>query len=138
MDFQQDSPKPPPTALVFWIIWFAILSGLVMIQFLVGGGIPEGADQGNPPEAFLVIAAGLALVALAIRFLVIPRIEELPKKLPAMIVGLALSEGIGFVGMFAVGKEFPATQQALFVTAIACIVSFAPVYTKPRAENGRF
>ncbi|MES2661447.1 MAG: hypothetical protein V4689_22705 [Verrucomicrobiota bacterium] len=136
MDSQQDSPKVP--ALVFWIIWFAILNGLVMIQFLVGGGIPKGEDQGNPPVLFLAIAAGLALVALAIRFVLIPQIESVPKKLPAMVIGLALSEGIGFLGMFAVGKEFPATQQTLFVTAIACIACLAPVYAKPRAENGRF
>lgn len=123
---------------MFWIIWFAILNGLVMIQFMVGGGIPKGEDHGNPPMMFLAIAGGLAFTALAIRFLVIPKIDAIVRKLPAMIVGLALSEGIGFVGLFGVGKEFPATQQAMFVTAIACILSFAPIYAKPRAENGRF
>jgi hypothetical protein len=53
-------------------------------------------------------------------------------------VGLALSEGIGFLGMFAVGKAFPATQLVLFVMAICCIISFAPVYAKVRADDGRF
>lgn len=137
MDSRQDSPKPPP-ALVFWIIWFAILNGLVMIQFMVGGGIPKGEDFGKPPVEMLAVATVLGLAALAIRFLWIPQIESVVKKLPAMIVGLALSEAIGFVGMFGVGKEFPATRQALFVAAVACIVSLAPVYAKPRAENGRF
>ncbi len=137
MDSQQELPKPPP-ALVFWIIWFAILNGLVMIQFMVGGGIPKGEDQGRPPTQMLAIAAGLGLVALSIRFLWIPRIDAVVRKLPAMIVGLALSEAIGFVGIFGVGKEFPATRQALFVAAVACIVSLAPVYAKPRVENGRF
>ena len=134
---QQNNPKPPQ-ALVFWIIWFAILNGLLMIQFFVGGGIPKGADQGKAPFMFLAIAAGLALVALGIRFVLIPQIKEVPKKLPAMIIGLAISEAIGLLGMFAVSKEFPETQQILFVCAIASIISFAPVYAKVRAEDGRF
>jgi hypothetical protein len=134
---QQDSPKPP-TVLVFWIIWFAILQGLVAIQFFVGGGIPKGVDQGNPPQWVLAVAGGLALAALAIRFTWIPRIKSVPRKLPAMIVGLAFSEGIGFLGMFVVGNEFPATRLSCLVLAICCIVSLAPVYAKERAENGRF
>lgn len=132
-----ESPKPPQ-ALVFWIIWFAILQGLVVIQFFVGGGIPQGADQGSPPVWVLAAAGGLALAALAIRFTVIPKIQSVPKKLPLMIIGLALSEGIGFLGMFAVGEEFPTTRLSLLVLAVACIVSLAPVYAKERPENGRF
>lgn len=125
----------PPTLLVFWILWFAILQGLVMIQFFVGGGIPKGDDQGNPPVVFLALAGVLALAALAIRFVVIPKIRTVPKMLPAMIVGLALSEAIGLVGMFAVGKEFPTTRLSLFVLALCCIVSLAPVYAKPRKKD---
>jgi hypothetical protein len=137
MQTDQNSIKPP-TLLVFWILWFAILQGLVVIQFFVGGGIPEGADQGDPPVWVLAAAGALALAALAIRFTVIPKIQSVPGKLPLMIVGLALSEGIGFLGMFAVGKEFPTTRLSLLVLAVACIVSLAPVYAKKRPENGRF
>src|SRR6478735_154976 len=132
----QDSPKPPQ-ALVFWIIWFAILQGLVIQQFFIGGGIPKGVDQGNPPIQWLALAGGLAIAALVIRFSVIPRLKTIPQKLPAMIIGLALSEGIGLFGMFVVGKNFPETQQVFLVTAIACIVSFAPVYARERAKDGR-
>lgn len=137
MNFQQDSPKPP-VALVFWIIWFATLNGLVVLQFMVGGGIPKGSDQGNPPLLVAMLAGGLALAALAVRFMWIPRIKQVPQKLPAMIVGLAFSESIGLSGMFLVGKEFPATQQLLLLVAIGCIVIFAPVYAKQREDNGRF
>ncbi|MEY3894984.1 MAG: hypothetical protein RLZZ214_503 [Verrucomicrobiota bacterium] len=137
MHTDQNSIKPP-TIIVFWIIWFAILQGLVMIQFFVGGGIPEGPDQGNPPVWVLAAAGALALAALAIRFTVIPKIQSLPKKLPLMIVGLALSEAIGLLGMFLVGKEFPTTRLSLLVLAVCCIVSLAPVYAKERPANGRF
>lgn len=134
---QQNDPKPP-AGLVFWIIWFAILNGLVMIQFFVGGGIPSGQDQGKPPMVFFAIAAGLAAVALGIRFLLIPQLKELPKKLPAMIIGLAFSEAIGFLGIFGMGKQFPASQLFLFVCAVGCIVSFAPFYAKSDGGGGQF
>lgn len=133
----QDSPKPPQ-ALVFWILWFAILQGLVMMQYFIGGGIPKGSDQGNPPIQLLALAGGLAIAALAIRFTLIPRLKTISQKLPAMIIGLALSESIGILGMLVVGKNFPATQQVFLVTAIGCIVSFAPVYARERAKDGRF
>lgn len=32
----------PPLAVVFWAIWFAILSGLLMMQFVLGGGSRDG------------------------------------------------------------------------------------------------
>ncbi len=78
------------------------------------------------------------MAALAVRYVLIPQIKQVPQKLTAMIVGLALSEAIGMTGMFVVGKEFPATQQLFFVVAVGCIVSFVPVYARPREENGRF
>lgn len=131
----QDSIKPP-TSLVFWIIWFAILQGLVVIQFFVGGGIPKGEDLGDPPILFVTIAGGLALAALAIRFVVIPKIKSVPTMLQAMIIGLALAEAVGLVGMFLIGREFPATRLSLFVLALCCIVSLAPIYAKPRKEEG--
>lgn len=137
MNDKQDPPKPPIT-LVFWIIWFAILNGLLMTQFLVAGGIPKGSDESSPPMLYLWLAGGLALAALTVRYMLIPQLKQLPQKLTAMIVGLALSEAIGLSGMFVVGKEFPATQQLFFVVSIGCIVSFAPVYARKREENGRF
>ena len=108
-----------------------------MAQFLAGGGIPKGADQGHPPVMFVAIAGGLALVALSIRFMLIPKIATISKMLPAMIVGLALSEAIGFLGMFLIGKEFPTTRLTLFAMAVACIACLAPIYVNTRADNGR-
>ncbi len=132
------SSSKPPTVIVFWIIWFGILQGLLMVQFLAGGGIPKGADQGNPPVLFVAIAGVLALAAMSIRFILIPKIATISKMLPAMIVGLALSEAIGFLGMFLIGKEFPTTRLTLFALAVACIACLAPVYVKSRVDNGRF
>jgi hypothetical protein len=120
--------KPTSAALVFWIIWFAILNGLFILLFLAAGGIPKGVNEGEAPWGVVVVAGMLAAVSMAIRFLHIPRISEPAKLLPAMIVGLAMAEGIGIIGMFLVGKELPQTRLALFFTAVSVVVVYAPFY----------
>ena len=116
------------SASVFWIIWFAIFNGLFMLQFFAAGGIPKGENEGDAPATMVVIAGALALVSMIIRFLVIPKLDSLEKLLPTMIVGLALAESVGIIGMFFIGKDFPETRLALFVAAVSAVAAFAPVY----------
>lgn len=132
------SPQSPLTSLVFWIIWFSILSGLMMLQFFIGGGIPTGGVQGNEPVIYQVIAISIAAAALFVRFIVIPRIDELSKKLPAMIIGLALAEGVGIIGMFVVPQEHTSTRLFMLGTAIVCIVLSAPTYAKSPGSGSPF
>ena len=112
------NPNAPKT-LVFWIIWFAIFNGLFILLFFAAGGIPKGNNEGEAPLGIICGAAALTVASVAIRFLLIPRIKDPVKLLPAMIVGLALAEGIGIIGMFAVGKELPETRIALFITSVS-------------------
>ncbi|MDP4781526.1 MAG: hypothetical protein NWR51_10605 [Akkermansiaceae bacterium] len=125
----------PPSAIVFWVIWFAILNGLFIILFFAAGGIPEGKNQGEAPLAFVAVAGLLILIAMSIRFFVIPKLDSYEKLLPAMIVGLALAESVGIIGMFVIGKEFPETQLALFVVSVSAVVTFAPFYVSGLAER---
>lgn len=122
------SEQKPPAALVFWIIWFAIFNGLFILQFFAAGGIPKGDNEGDAPMAIILIAGALALVSVVVRFVIIPKIGTLEKLLPAMIVGLALAESVGIIGMFLIGKEFPETRLALFVASVSAVAAFAPVY----------
>ena len=109
-----------------------------MIQFFAAGGIPSGVDQGKPPVLFQGIALALALVAMVVRFGVIPRIGPLERKLPAMIVGLALSEAIGILGAFVVHPEFGSTRLFMLAVSITCIVASAPVYAKAKLGGNSF
>ena len=127
-----------PQFIVFWIIWFAIFSGLVILQFFIGGGVPSGSPQGDGPLLIPVIAFGMAVVAVFVRFGVLPRIKELEKKLPLMIVGLALSEGVGILGMLAVPAPFGATKLLLLAVSLICIILQAPVYAKPPGGGNPF
>ena len=127
MSRSQQAPAPP---VVFWVIWFAILSGLMFMQFFLGGANPAGAGPEKEPVIWQVIALGAATAALIIRFIIIPRLEGLEKKLPLMIIGLALSEGIGIIGILVVPHEHSSTRLFMLGTAIVCIVLSAPVYAK--------
>jgi len=124
-----------PNAIVFWIIWFAIFNGLFIMQFLAAGGIPKGSNDGDAPVGIIGIAAMLAVVSVAIRFLLIPKVKDPAKLLPVMVLGLAMAESIGIIGMFAVGKEFPETRIALFVTSVSAVTVFAPVYVHSLSER---
>lgn len=114
--------------MIFWIIWFAIFNGLFILQFFAAGGFPSGSNEGDVPLWAVAVPAGLLVVAMVIRFLVIPKISSIVALLPAMIIGLALSEGIGILGMFALGKEFPETRMALFITSVCAVVAYMPIY----------
>jgi hypothetical protein len=132
-----NNASPKPTAIVFWILWFALLNGLILMMFFFGGGLPEGENQGKSPALMLAMAALLAIMALAIRFLAIPKTKELEKLLPLMLVGLAFSEGIGIIGIFVVAKEFPETRMALFVTSVSAMLAYAPVYVHSLLDRNR-
>ena len=131
----QGNPQRPPTLLVFWIIWFAIFNGLFILQFFAAGGFPSGSNERDAPLWSVAVPAALLVVAMMIRFIIIPKITNIVALLPAMVVGLALSEGVGILGMFALGKEFPETRMALFVTSVCAVVVFAPVYANALLVN---
>ena len=52
-----------------------------------------------------------------------------------MIVGLALSEGGAFYGLFLVPADQPETKLLVFVLALISMVQFAPFYAQ--VEPGR-
>lgn len=122
-----------PNVAVFWIIWFTIMNSLFVMLFVGAGGIPKGSNVGTPPTWIIGACAGLAVVAIAIRFLIIPKIKQLSQLLPAMIVGIAFAEATGFIAMFVLGKEFPETRMTLFLTSVFTVLIFAPSYASSLA-----
>ncbi len=133
----ESAPNPrPEVAIVAWIIWFSILSGLMVIQFVVGGGVPGGEDKGSPQVIYYAITAGVAMVALGIRTLVLPNLREIRQKMSAMIIGVAISESIGIICAIAVDKQLGQTRLVMFATSVCCILAYAPYYMKPGDEPG--
>ena len=126
--FLKNADEQPAKPFVFWIIWFSILQGFFIILFFAAGGIPEGVNEEPAPTGIVAVCGGLALLAMVIRFVVIPKIKSLAQLMPAMIIGLVFSEAVGFIAMFVLGDKVPETQKSLFIVCVSCLVAYAPVY----------
>lgn len=119
-------------ALVMWIIWFAFLQSVFVVQIVLGKGLPKGENAVEPMAAWLwLICFGPLVVATIIRWLVIPKIERKQRQLVAMIVGMALAEGPVYFQLFLMGSDYPQNQVAVLMVAVVCLIQFAPSYATP-------
>ena len=134
MTFEPNSSQLKAQLLVWWIIWFAILCGLVVIYFFLGRG----------PVKPVVVAADLLrnlsgivplFVSIVIRWLVMPRLNDLKQAFPVFIAGLALAEGCGLLGIFLGGPY----RDQLFVLGALAIAQYVPFFAKsylrPKSEG---
>lgn len=128
------TPQPDRASFVNGFLWFVILSGFLMIQFVIGGGIPSGPDQGEPPALQKFLPLAPALLAWIVRLFVLPRIDQPAKQLPAMLIALALAEATGFLGLFFISPTFPSTRLTCFVVAVLTILALAPIPRKKRPD----
>ena len=134
----QNAPPSPPPAMVPWMIWFAILAGFLVIQFMIGGGLPSGEDKGEAPMGIVAVALGAVLISLVIRFFMLPRKSAPERQFPLMVVGLALAESCGLFGMFLVPDDYPQTKLILFMAAVVGIFLHAPVYMRERKAGSSY
>lgn len=112
--------------LIWSVIWFAILSGLVLINAFLGQPKPGSATA---PDQSLTGLVGLAplVVSIVVRWLVLVRFTDPQKALPVFIVGLAMAEACGFLGIFLGGPY----REHLFILGVLGVVQYAP-FLMPR------
>ncbi len=126
-------PSPKQMLLVWWIAWAAILSGLIVIYLLLGRGPMKPAAD----KDVLKHLVGLVplFVSIVIRWLVLPRFDSLQRAFPIYIVGLALAESCGLLGIF-LGGPF---RDDLFVLGVLGVTQFVPIFarqlTKPKGQG---
>ena len=114
---------------VWWILWAAILCTLVTVYGAVGlAKLPASAPHPNP-FANLVGLVPL-FVSIIIRWLVLPRYNEIRQAFPLFVAGLALAEGCGFLGIFLGGPY----RDDLFALGVLGIVQFVPFFAKSYLE----
>lgn len=116
-----NASQPPPTKMVIWIIWFAITFGLVIIYSFAAPPAPAG-DQGSDPLQYLPLVP--LAISVFIRWALLPRQKTIAAALPVFIVGLAMAEGCGIIGMFIV----PQLKQTYLVLALLGLFQFAPFW----------
>jgi len=117
-----------PSPLTVWIVWIALFESVFLYQFLIGGGIPTGEDQGEPDTYILVLGSVVAIVASLIRWLILPKAKNFQVMFTAFIVGMALSESIAIYGLFLIGEENPESQLSFMVLSLLCMLQYTPVF----------
>ncbi|PXA03788.1 hypothetical protein DDZ13_10910 [Coraliomargarita sinensis] len=128
-DLKKEQPVP-----VVWIIWFAILQGALVIQWVIGEGIPEGENAAESMDAWLWLIVFIPIIlAIAIRWLIIPKLDKLEAKMTAMIAGLALAEAPIMLSLFLMLPDYPQNQIAVLMVGVVAIFQFAPFYAKRNA-----
>jgi len=111
--------------LVWWVIWAANLAGLVLIYLLLAQGKPlPPVSQENPLQGLIGLVP--LFVTIVIRWLVLPRQTVERRALVLFIVGLALAEGCGLLGIFLGGPY----RDSLFVLGVLGITQYVPFYAK--------
>jgi F0F1-type ATP synthase membrane subunit c/vacuolar-type H+-ATPase subunit K len=120
--------------VAWWAIWAGLLVSLVAIYFALVSGRPRPAAAPNP----FVDLIGLVplFLSIVIRWLVLPRYHEGRRALPVFVVGLALADACGIIGMFLGGPY----RDDFFVLGTLAILQFVPFYARrlyePRPPTG--
>lgn len=120
-----DAQRIKAQLLIWWIIWSGVLAGLCGIYFFLGRTKPLPAPSSADLLVNLVGFVPL-FVSIVIRWLVLPRYTDPGRALVLFIIGLALAESCGIMGIFLGGPY----RDALFVLGVLGIVQFVPFYAK--------
>ena len=108
---KQPSPAVPP--VIWWAIWFAMVASVAVLHALE---LPAGRMPTEPQLRYLPLMPLLA--SAAVRWLVLPRFRERARTFPIFIIGMALAEGSGILGLFLV-PDLKATYLLLALLGLA-------------------
>lgn len=123
MPLSERTPSPVnPPALIWWAVWAAILSGVVIIYSVAGQGKAPARDAFEGPLRAIPLVP--VIVAALIRWLVLPRFTEGRRAFPIFVAGLALAEGSGILGMFLL----PSLRTEFCVLGVMGVAQFVPVF----------
>jgi len=111
--------------LIWWVIWASILGGLVLIYLFLALGKPlPPVARENPLQGLIGFVP--LFISIILRWLVLPRATDPARAFVLFIVGLALAEGCGLLGIFLGGPY----RDSLFVLGVLGIIQYMPFYAK--------
>lgn len=135
----QRGPAAPPSqrgvevagTVFLWIFWLALMSAMPIYKTVLGGG--KNVDTGARPVDAFLLALFLVpvVVACAMRWLVLPRLDNPWLKLFPFLVGMAFAESLVFYGIFLV----PEFQSWFFYTGVLMAVQFLPWYPEGKRAS---
>lgn len=120
-----DDQKIKARLLIWWIIWAATLTGLVLIYLLLVQGKPLPPASAENSLRCLIGFVPL-FVSIVIRWLVLPRLTEPARAFVLFIAGVALAEACGLLGIFLGGPY----RDSLFVLGVLGVTQYVPFYAK--------
>lgn len=120
------SPQQPVPRIVFWVIWFALLSGVLVMHFVIPSSEWTEISRNMSSPLWLVAVLPLAVSAI-VRWLILPRASSAQAALPVFIIGMALAESAAIAGIFL----FPGHRTELVVLGLLGIAQFMPVFAGP-------
>jgi hypothetical protein len=110
--------RKAPAAIVWWIIWAGIIAGLTTIY------VVQRRSPSQPlSDSLRFLPVGPLCLACVVRWLVLPRFSGV-RAFPIFIIGLALAEACGILGIFLV----PSLKQEYFLLSLAALAQFAPLF----------
>lgn len=115
--------------VVWWVLWGAMLFSLGAVWAIASFARLPAAPPGTHPLVHLVGFVPL-FVSVVIRWLVLPRYRSLGAALPLFVVGLALAEACGLLGLFLGGPY----RDDLALLGMFGLGQFAPLFARRLAE----
>ena len=120
-----ENQKIKSRLLIWWVIWAAILGGLVVIYLTLGRTKPLPPATAQDPLQGLIGIVPL-FISIVIRWLVLPRSTDPVRAFVLFVVGISLAEGCGLLGIFLGGPY----RDSLFLLGVLGITQYVPFYAR--------
>jgi hypothetical protein len=120
-----DAERARAQLLIWWVLWGSILAGLVLIYVFLGRSpLPPNLTA----QQSLTGLVGLVplFVSIIIRWLVLPRYSDIRRAFVMFVLGLALAEACGILGIFLGGPY----REDLFILGVLGLAQFVPFFAK--------
>lgn len=116
----------PQIKLVATAIWFSILFGVLVIQFVLGGGFSAFSGEMEIKSIPLMLVGLFPLVIGVLgRMVVIPGARNDTDFITRLIICLALCEAPFFIGLFVMAPDYAAEKAfALFGSVLGLLILF--------------
>lgn len=119
-----NTTKTPQKPIIFWVLWLAILNGLIMIYVILGQSPQSSASQSSGLPLGLIVGLPPLIFSIITRWALLPRIDNPSKALGVFIVGMAMAEGCGIIGIFLGGAQ----KNLLVIAALVGILQYIPFF----------
>ncbi len=120
-----DAERIRARLLIWWIVWATVLSGLIVIYYALGRVATVSPAPSTNPLLNLIGFVPLFL-SVVIRWLVLPRAIGPQGAFVMFVLGLALAEACGFLGIFLGGPY----REDFFVLGVLGVTQYVPLYAK--------